>query len=135
MKEKKPINIEVGHNVKLRREEAGLTQEMFAELIGLGVKHVSAIECGAAGVSLSTLRRISKVLSVPADTILFGTVDTKEQQERYSELQVLFLRLSRLPFNKFHAVKEIIDRLLEALAIDYTVQNTWKNVETKDKKD
>lgn len=134
MKEKKPINIEVGHNVKLRREEAGLTQETFAELIGLGVKHVSAIECGAAGVSLSTLRRISKVLSIPADTILFGTMDATEQQKRYSELQVLFLRLSRLPSNKFQAVKEIIDRLLEALAIDYIVPNVCEDVEMKNKK-
>ena len=68
MKEKKPINIEVGQYVKQYREEAGLTQEVFAELIGLGVKHVSAIECGAVGVSLSTLRRMSRVLSVPADS-------------------------------------------------------------------
>ena len=48
MKEKKPINIEIGLNVKQVRESAGLTQESFAELIGLGVKHISAIECGAA---------------------------------------------------------------------------------------
>ena len=60
MKEKKPINIEVGRYVKQCREDAGLTQEVFAELIGLGVKHVSAIECGAVGVSLPTLRRMSK---------------------------------------------------------------------------
>lgn len=118
MKEKKPINIEVGQNVKRSREEAGLTQEAFAELIGLGVKHVSAIECGAVGVSLSTLRRISVALSIPADTILFGTMDVAGQQKRYSELQVLSLRLSRLPPNKFRVVKDIVDRLLEALATE-----------------
>ena len=33
MKEKKPINIEIGLNVKQVRESAGLTQESFAELI------------------------------------------------------------------------------------------------------
>ena len=47
MKEKKPINVEIGQNVKQIRESAGLTQESFAELIGLGEKHVSAIERGA----------------------------------------------------------------------------------------
>ena len=51
MKEKKPINLEIGQNVKQIRENAGLTQERLAELIGLGVKHLSAIECGAVGVS------------------------------------------------------------------------------------
>lgn len=55
MKEKKPINLEIGQNVKQIRENAGLTQERLAELIGLGVKHLSAIECGAVGVSLASV--------------------------------------------------------------------------------
>ena len=63
MKEKKPINVEIGQNIKLSRESAGLTQETFAEMVGLGVKHISAIECGAVGVSLTTLKRICGVLS------------------------------------------------------------------------
>lgn len=118
MKEKKPLNIEVGQHVKQCRENAGLTQEVFAELIGLGVKHVSAIECGAVGVSLPTLRRMSTVLSVSADLILFGVAEERSQQDRVSELQVLFSRLSRLPPNKFRVVKDIMDKLLEALAIE-----------------
>ena len=118
MKEKKPINIEIGRYVKQRREEAGMTQETFAELVGLGVKHVSAIECGAVGLSLSTLRRMSIVLSVPADMLLFGPPDEVERQGRASELQVLFSKLSRLPANKFRVVKDIIDKVLEAMAIE-----------------
>ena len=69
MKEKKPINLEIGKNVKQVRENAGLTQECLAELIGLGVKHLSAIECGAVGVSLATLKQLCVLLSVPADAI------------------------------------------------------------------
>lgn len=118
VKEKKPINIEIGKYVKQSREAAGLTQETFAELIGLGVKHVSAIECGAVGVSLPTLRRMSEVLSVPADVLLFGTSDETEQQTRSSEIQMLYLRLSRLSPDKFRVVKEIIDKLLEAFAVE-----------------
>lgn len=118
MKEKKPINIEVGQYVKQSREAAGLTQETFAELIGLGVKHVSAIECGAVGVSLPTLRRMSKVLCVPADVLLFGASDETEQQSQSCELQALFSRFSRLPPNKFRVAKEIVDKLLEAFAME-----------------
>lgn len=118
MKEKKPVNVEVGQYVKQCREEAGLTQEAFAELIGLGVKHVSAIECGAVGVSLPTLRRMCKALSVPADFLLFGRADEIERQGRFFELQTLFSRLSRLPPNKFRVVKDIMDKLLEALALE-----------------
>lgn len=118
MKEKKPINVEVGSRIKKYREAAGLTQETFSELIGLGVKHVSSIECGAVGVSLSTLKQASTVLSIPADVLLFGEADETEQQYRTSELQLLFVRLSRLPSNKFNVVKDVIDRLLEAFAME-----------------
>lgn len=118
MKEKKPINIEVGQYVKQCREDAGLTQESFAELIGLGVKHVSAIESGAVGVSLPALRRMSKVLSVPADVLLFGLPDEAERQGRAFELQGLLSKLSRLPSCKFRMMKDIIDKLLEAMAME-----------------
>ena len=118
MKEKKPINVEVGNRIKKYREAAGLTQEVFSELIGLGVKHVSSIECGAVGVSLSTLKQVSTVLSIPADVLLFGEVDETEQQNRTSELQLLIARLSRLPSSKFSVIKDVVDRLLVAFAMD-----------------
>lgn len=115
MKEKKPINVEIGQNVKRVRENAGLTQESFAEMLGLGVKHVSAIECGAAGLSLATLQRICTVLSVPADMLLFGTPGS-ENDERAAALEFLTERLSRLPDHQFWAAKDILDKLLEVMA-------------------
>ena len=105
MKEKKPINFEIGQNVKQIRENAGLTQERLAELIGLGVKHLSAIECGAVGV-----------LSVPADAILFGIESSNSEAERSAALQFLTDRLSHLPDADFWATKEILDKLLEVMA-------------------
>lgn len=118
MKEKKPINVEIGGRIQYYREAAGLTQEVFSEMIGLGVKHVSAIERGVVGVSLPTLKRVSDVLSIPADVLLFGEADKVERQKRTADIQLLMSRLSRLPPNKFSVVKEIIDRLLEALVTD-----------------
>lgn len=118
MKEKKPINVEIGGRIQYYREAAGLTQEVFSEMIGLGVKHVSAIERGAVGVSLSTLKRVSAVLSISADVLLFGEDDKAGQQKRTNDIQLLMSRLSRLPPNKFNVVKEIMDRLLEVLVTD-----------------
>lgn len=118
MKEKKPINIEIGLNVKQVRESAGLTQESFAELIGLGVKHISAIECGVAGVSLATLKRICSLLSVSADTILFGEADTGSQKERDAAMNHMAERISRLPDNQFWGFKDIFDKMLEVMAMN-----------------
>ena len=117
MKEKKPINIEIGQNIKQSRETAGLTQEAFSELVSLGVKHISAIECGAVGISLSTLKRMCKVLSVSADDLLFGAPDTEERDGRSREIELLTSRLSRLPDNEFEAVKEVLDKVLAAMAV------------------
>lgn len=122
MKEKKPINIEIGQNIKQSRESAGLTQEAFAEMVGLGVKHISAIECGAVGVSLTTLKRICGALSVSSDTLLFGASLSAEQDARSADMHVLASRLTCLSPGEFKAVKELLDKALEAMAIAKGVQ-------------
>ena len=43
MQEKKQINVEIGARIKEERETAGLTQERFSELIGLGTTSVTAL--------------------------------------------------------------------------------------------
>ena len=117
MKEKKPINLEIGQNVKLCREAAGLTQEGFAEMVGLGVKHISAIECGAVGLSLTTLKNFCSVLSVSSDRLLFGAADEAKQTERARQLETLASRLARLPDGEFRAVKEVLDKVLAAMSV------------------
>ena len=62
MQEKKQINVEIGARIKEEREKAGLTQERFSELIGLGSKSVSAFERGTGGISFTTLKKLSKRL-------------------------------------------------------------------------
>lgn len=113
MKDKKPINIEIGQNIKHLRENAGLTQERLAEMLELGDKHISAIECGAAGVSLPTLLKICSLLSVSADRVLFGDAEAEPSEARITAMLLLTERLSRLSDTQFWAVKEIVDRVLE----------------------
>ena len=117
MKEKKAINVEVGQNVKQYREAANLTQESFAELVNLGVKHISAIECGAVGLSLTTLKRFSEVLAVSTDMLLYGNPDIPAGGDRAVEIQILTARLSRLPDNEFRVVKELLNKVMEAMAV------------------
>ncbi|MDD3231567.1 MAG: helix-turn-helix transcriptional regulator, partial [Oscillospiraceae bacterium] len=76
MKEKKTINMEIGAQIQFAREKAGMTQERFGELVGLGTKSVSAIERGTVGISLSSMKKICQVLAVSSDTLLFGPAET-----------------------------------------------------------
>ena len=110
MKEKKDINIEIGGRIKKAREAAGLTQDRFAELIGMGTKNVSAIERGAVGVSLSAIQKICQVLSISSDDLLF-------EREAENDVQVLASRLRRLPPEKYDIASDILNKLFEAFAI------------------
>ena len=90
MESKKEIDKRIGANIKKERERAHLTQEEFAEILAVGPKHLSAIERGAAGVSISLLKRICKTLAVSSDMIIFGdTNDRNHVEEMTRQLEML----------------------------------------------
>ena len=106
MREKKEINVEVGRRIRQARETAGLTQERFAELVGISPQNVSCVERGLAGVSLTVLRRMCEILRVSSDSLLLGTGGG-------NEVDAIAERLRRLPPEQFRAVREVINRILE----------------------
>ena len=113
MKEKKEINIEVGQNIQRAREKAGFTQDQLSELIGIGPKSLSSAERGLVGISITTLRRICTVLSISADSIIFGETELGDTSQ-ISE------RLVRLSPQQFEIAKAIIAQLLAAFSLDLT---------------
>ena len=112
MQEKKPINIKIGQNIRQIREDAGLTQEKLADILGIGDKHVSAIERGAVGLSLPTLVRICEALSVSADRVLFGA---RDDNQRLVVIHMLTERMERLSDRQFEAAKTVMDAVLVAM--------------------
>ena len=76
MREKKEINIQIGEQVRLAREQAKLTQEQLAEGIEVSPQYVSDLERGVVGVSLTTLKKICVVLCVSSDQLLFSSPDS-----------------------------------------------------------
>lgn len=110
MKAKKEINVRIGRNIKIARENANLTQEKFAEMISLATKNLSDIERGVVGISISSLIRICEVLSISSDDILFGWTTKGDARNNISE------RLDRLPPKQFELALEIINKLFEAFA-------------------
>lgn len=112
MREKKELNIKVGARIKLARENAGLTQERFAELVSLATKNVSDIERGVVGVSLGTLKRICETLSISSDSILFGVAEERSSNDPDGLAQ----RLGKLPSAQYKIAVDIVNKLLEAFA-------------------
>ena len=110
MRQKKAINVEVGSRIREAREAAGLTQERFAELIGISPQNVSCVERGLAGVSLTVLRRMCEILRVSSDLLLMGDLGD-------NDVETLAARLRQLPPEQFRVVQEILNRVLELTSL------------------
>lgn len=78
MREKKEINIQIGEQVRIAREQAKMTQEMLAEKIDVSPQYISDLERGVVGIALTTLKKLCCTLGIASDQILFGT----QTQER-----------------------------------------------------
>ena len=73
MRQKKEINIQIGEQVRIAREQAKITQETLAEKIEVSPQYISDLERGVVGIALPTLKNLCITLGVSSDQILFGT--------------------------------------------------------------
>lgn len=111
MKTKQEFNIIIGNNLKTERERAGLTQDDFSEMIGIGPKSLSAIERGAKGISLTTLRRACDTLFISSDRLMF-------EETTRNDVEILAERLARMSPKQFEIASEMICSLLKAFALN-----------------
>ena len=72
MKERKPINLEIGQRIRDKREKLRLSRECLAERSGISPRFEADIERGIVGPSLTTLKRICEALGISSDSILWG---------------------------------------------------------------
>ena len=78
MREKKEINIQIGEQVRIAREQSEMTQEILAEKIDVSPQYISDLERGVVGIALTTLKKLCCALGIASDQILFGS----QSQER-----------------------------------------------------
>lgn len=110
MIEKKELNILVGSNIKREREKAGLTQDQFSEMLGIGSKSLSAIERGVVGISLSTLLKICDVLSISSNSLLF-------ENSHKNDVRSITERLETLSPEQFEIVNDVLRKVLAAFTV------------------
>lgn len=65
----------IGNRIQLCREQKGLTQEKFAEMLGLTPNYISAVERGVKSPRLEKLIAIINGLGVSADEIFMDVID------------------------------------------------------------
>ena len=108
MRQKKEINIQIGEQVRVAREQAKLTQEALAEKIEVSPQYISDLERGVVGIALPTLKRLCVSLGVSSDQILFGT----RSQDRGAILSNVCSSLSE---EQFTLMLEIVECFVKAV--------------------
>lgn len=63
------IQIKLGQRIKSLRKIKGLSQEFFAEKIGIATKTLSSIETGNAFMTSHTLEKILEILDISANEL------------------------------------------------------------------
>lgn len=102
MREKKEINIQIGEQIRIAREQVKLTQEQFAERIEVTPQYVSDLERGVVGISIPTLKRACVTLGVTSDQLLFGTISKNRNA-------LIEKRCNNLTDEDFAALIDIVD--------------------------
>ena len=108
MKEKKPLNIEIGNRIRIVREKNHLTQAKLAEILDLTTQFISDLERGVVGASFPTVIDLCNKLHVSSDYVLMG-VDDSGISDIILELQDLDSQQLNMVRRAIHVYKEALE--------------------------
>ncbi len=135
MNEKEHLKEKMQSAVRIRqiRENAGFTQEQFAEMLGISSSAYKKVESGENHISLPCLKKLHKEMSVSADYVLFGEKsgmdDTWEAVLNCSEKDKLFLLIKLWAY--FSEIKKGIFPLKEEQSdYDKEILQLFKKLQT-----
>ena len=103
------IDKRIGERIKQCREQLGLTQEQFAERLGLTTNYISTVERGASFPRCEKLIAIINGLETSADAI-FCDVITHTSEYRSG---ILSEELKELPAEEQQRILEIVELMIK----------------------
>jgi transcriptional regulator with XRE-family HTH domain len=103
------IKKQLGNRIQKMRKAKGLSQEKFAEMIGIAVSSLSAVETGKSFMSFPNLEKVMDVLDIePYELFVFG-------KEKSSDIMYddILKKIAAIKDNKkkLHLIAEILDHL------------------------
>lgn len=103
------IDKRVGKRIKQRREELGMTQEQFAEKLGVATNYISTIERGASFPRYEKLVMILNGLQTSADAIFCDVLDYSSDQKA-SELSA---KIEKLPPDEQKRILGMVELMIK----------------------
>lgn len=103
--------IELGERIRKRRQEVHLSQEAFAEKVGISVNTVSRVEGGQTAMSIGIFKKMVEILEVDADDLL-GKCPKEKEKNKYD---TLVRRIQQLKENEQKIVLQTMEVLIDGI--------------------
>lgn len=82
-----PLRRDFGRHLRSIRDERGLTQEAFSELLGISVDFLSLVERGINAPSFETIESIAHKLDLPVSALFAFKENASGRYEKPEESQ------------------------------------------------
>lgn len=103
--------IELGERIRKRRREVHLSQEAFAEKVGISINTVSRVEGGQTAMSIEIFKKMVEILEVDADDLL-GKCPKEKEKNKYD---TLVRRIQQLKENEQEIVLQTMEVLIDGI--------------------
>ncbi|CAN7522290.1 helix-turn-helix domain-containing protein [Rhizobium sp. LjRoot254] len=100
-----PVDVSVGRQIRLLRQQRDLSQTALADSIGVTFQQVQKYEKGSNRVSASRLVQIAKVLGADV-SVFFKGIEMPESNNDNLPSGELFTRQGLALLKAFHAIKD-----------------------------
>ena len=118
-----PVDVEVGHRIRIERLARGLSQTALANQLGVTFQQVQKYEKGVNRVGAGRLTKIAEVLGVPVGAFFTGKeVFESEQKAGVGEPSPLKLLTVSGAFRLLRAYADIEDGDLRRAIVDLVEQ-------------
>ena len=118
-----PVDVEVGHRIRIERLSRGLSQTALANQLGVTFQQVQKYEKGVNRVGAGRLTKIAEVLGVPVSTFFSGKeVLESEQGRQGDDTSPLKLLTVSGAFRLLRAYADIEDNNLRRSIVDLVEQ-------------
>jgi transcriptional regulator with XRE-family HTH domain len=118
-----PVDVEVGHRIRIERLSRGLSQTALANQLGVTFQQVQKYEKGVNRVGAGRLTKIAEVLGVPVSTFFSGKeiLDGEDPKDRGEASPLKLLTVSGA-FRLLRAYGDIEDANLRRAIVDLVEQ-------------
>ena len=117
-----PVDIEVGHRIRIERLARGLSQTALANQLGVTFQQVQKYEKGVNRVGAGRLTKIAEVLGIEVGTFFSGKEMLNSEQSKEGESSPLKLLTVSGAFRLLRAYSDIEDTNLRRAIVDLVEQ-------------